>query len=399
MVNFKNFISKIFLLKGLVIIGSADIIGSIISIFFWFIIASLLLVEEYGELTYVLTIASLVASVSIIGSSNTIVVFSSKKSQSKKSQLKESQSVQALIFLSLLVALAGSIIAFIVIQKFEIIFLVFSFLIFQVSMDILVGKKLYSKYSKFILTQKIIQFILGIGLYYSIGIDGILIGIVLSNIPLLLVLSKQMYNFKFNFSVLKIKKEFITNNYALFLISVFRRDIDKIIVVPILGFTVLGNFALAMQFFAILMVISAASYKYLLPEDVTGSKNKRLKKILILLSIVISITSFILSPILIDIFLPKYVDSIIAIQIISFAVIPGTIGMILYSKFLALEKTKFLILTTIIQLCSVLLGTIFLGLYFGIMGIALSYLITTSVYTGTLAILNYHYIGVKKFDI
>jgi O-antigen/teichoic acid export membrane protein len=394
MVDFKKIRSKIFLLRGLVFIGSADIVGSIISAVFWFFVASLLLVEEYGELTYVITIAALITSTSIVGSSNTIVVFSSKESQSK-----ESQSIQALIFLSLLVALGGSIIAFIIFQKFEIIFLVFSFLIFQVSLDILVGKKLYSKYSKFVLTQKIIQFILGIGLYYVIGIDGILIGIILSNLPLLLVISKQMHNFKLNFSVLKIKKEFITNNYILFLISVFRRDIDKIIIVPILGFTVLGNFALAMQFYAILMVISSASYKYLLPEDVSGSKNKRLKKILILLSIVISITSFILSPIFIEIFLPKYIDSIIAIQIVSFAVIPGTIGLILYSKFLALEKNKFLILTTIIQLCSVLFGTVFLGLYLGIIGIALSYLIATSVYAVTLAIINYHHIGAKKFDI
>ena len=68
----------------------------------------------------------------------------------------------------------------------------------------------------------------------------------------------------------------------IYVISVFRRDIDKIVIVPILGFTVLGNFALTLQLYTIMMIFSTISFKYLLPKDVSGEKNAQLKKILIL---------------------------------------------------------------------------------------------------------------------
>ena len=50
--NWSNLRGKLYGLKGLALIGSADVIGGAISAIFWLVIASLLLVEEYGELSY-----------------------------------------------------------------------------------------------------------------------------------------------------------------------------------------------------------------------------------------------------------------------------------------------------------------------------------------------------------
>ena len=87
--NLKDIKSKIFSFRGLVFIGSADIIGAAISTIFWLILASLLLVEEYGKITYLIAIASLAQSCSVVGSSNTFMVYSSKKPE----------LIQTLIFL------------------------------------------------------------------------------------------------------------------------------------------------------------------------------------------------------------------------------------------------------------------------------------------------------------
>ncbi|SVD11109.1 uncharacterized protein METZ01_LOCUS363963, partial [marine metagenome] len=57
--NWLNLKNKLFAHKGLALIGSADIIGNAISAIFWLVIASLLLVEEYGEISYLMAIASL----------------------------------------------------------------------------------------------------------------------------------------------------------------------------------------------------------------------------------------------------------------------------------------------------------------------------------------------------
>ena len=275
--NWLNLKNKLFAHKGLAIIGSAEIIGNAISAIFWLVIASLLLVEEYGEISYFIAIASL-GVCCVVGSPDTLMVFSTK----------HQKIIPTLLLLTLIFTVIFSLIAFIIVQRFEIIFLVFSFIILEVSITLLVGKKLYTKYSKFFLIQKILQFAIGIGLSFSLGVNGVLIGIALANFSLIPIFYKELRRYKIDFSLLKPKKEFIINNNIIYMISVFRRDIDKIIIVPILGFIVLGNFALTLQFFTIMMIISSISYKYLLPKDVSGEKNTKLKKILILVSILIA---------------------------------------------------------------------------------------------------------------
>ena len=379
---------KLFAHKGLALIGSADLIGSAISAIFWLVVASLLLVEEYGEISYFIAIASL-GMCCVVGSPETLMVFSTK----------HQKIIPTLLLLTLIFAVAGSVIAFIIVQRFEIIFLIFSFIVLEVSITLLVGKKLYTKYSKFLLTQKILQFAIGIGLYFSLGVNGVLIGITLANFSLIPIFYKELRYYKIDFSLLKPKKEFIMNTHLIYLISVFRRDIDKIIVVPILGFTVLGNFALTLQFFTIMMILSSISYKYLLPKDVSGEKNAKLKKILILVSILIALSGFFFSPYFIENFFMKFSESIIPIQIASFSVIPSTISVILFAKILALEKSRFLIIANSVQLCVILIGTIFLGILYGIIGVTIAFVLGNTVHAITLAIINYNYVGRGKFDI
>ena len=386
--NWSNLKNKLFAHKGLALIGSADIIASAISAVFWLVIASLLLVEEYGEISYFIAIAS-ISICCVVGSPQALMVYSTKYEK----------IVPSLLLLTLIFTVAASLIAFIIVQRFEIIILVFSFIVLEVSITLLVGKKLYTRYSKFLLTQKILQFAIGIGLSFSLGVNGVLIGIALANFVLIPIFYKELRRYKIDFSLLKPKKEFIINNQMIYLISVFRRDIDKIVIVPLLGFTVLGNFALTLQFFTIMMVLSSISYKYLLPKDVSGEKNAKLKKILILGSVLIALSGFFFSPYFIENFFTKFTESIIPIQIASFSVIPSTISVILFAKILALEKSRVLIIANSVQLCVILIGTIFLGILYGIIGVTIAFVLGNTIHAITLAIINYNYVGRGKFDI
>ena len=383
-----NIRNKLFAHTGLVIIGSADIIGNAISATFWLIVASLLSVEEYGEISYFVAIASL-GICCVVGSPQALTVYSTR----------HQKIIPTLLLLTLIFTVIGSLIAFLIVQRFEIITLIFSFIVLDVSLTLLLGKKLYSKYSKFLITQKTLQFIIGIGLSFSLGVNGVLIGIALANFSLIPIFYKELRYYKIDLSLLKPKKEFIINNQIIYLISVFRRDIDKIIVVPILGFAVLGNFALTLQFFAIMMIISSISFKYLLPKDVGGEKNSKLKKFLILVSVIIALSGFFFSPYFIENFFTKFSESIVPIQIASFCVIPSTVAMILFSKILALEKSRFLIIANLVQLCAILIGTIFLGILYGIIGVTIAFVLGNTMYAITLAFINYNYVGKKKFDI
>ena len=207
-----NIRNKLFGHTGLVIIGSADIIGNVISATFWLTVASLLSVKEYGEISYFVAIASL-GICCVVGSPQALTVYSTR----------HQKIIPTLLLLTLIFTVIASLIT-----------LIFSFIVLDVSLTLLLGKKLYSKYSKFLLTQKILQFIIGISLSFSLGVNGVLIGIALANFSLIPIFYKELRYYKIDLSLLKPKKEFIINNQIIYLISVFRRDIDKIIVVPIL---------------------------------------------------------------------------------------------------------------------------------------------------------------------
>ena len=66
-------------LRNLLSIGIGDSIGNVLSAIFWFYIASVIDPEQYGEIFYFLGIAGLVAAASLIGTQNTIVVYTAKK--------------------------------------------------------------------------------------------------------------------------------------------------------------------------------------------------------------------------------------------------------------------------------------------------------------------------------
>ena len=383
-----NLRKKILSHKGLGFISSADIIGNAISAAFWLIVASLLLVEEYGEISYFIAIASL-GLCCMVGSTDSLLVFSTKNQK----------IISTLLLLTLIFTVIASLIAFVIVQKFELIFLIFSFVVFQTSVTLLLGKKLYAKYSKFLLAQKILQFVIGIGLYFSLGANGILIGIALGNFVLIPIFYQELKNSKIDFSLLKPKKEFIINNSIIYIVAVFRRDIDKIIIVPILGFTVLGNFALVLQLYTIMMIFSSISYNYLVPKDVAGEKHVKFKMFLITLSVIIALSGFFFSPYVIENFFLKFSEAIIPLQIASFGIIPNTIAMVLYSKILALEKTKLLLIANSIQLSVVLIGTIFLGIFYDIIGVAIAFVLGWTMFAITLLIANYNYVGEKKLDI
>ncbi|SVE63279.1 uncharacterized protein METZ01_LOCUS516133, partial [marine metagenome] len=192
--NWSNLKNKLFAHKGLALIGSADIIANAISAAFWLVIASLLLVEEYGEISYFIAIASITICC-VAGSPQALMVYSTKYEK----------IVPTLLLLTLIFTVAASLIAFIIVQRFEIIFLVFSFIVLEVSITLLVGKKLYTRYSKFLLTQKILQFAIGIGLSFSLGVNGVLIGIALANFVLIPIFYKELRRYKIDFSLLKPK--------------------------------------------------------------------------------------------------------------------------------------------------------------------------------------------------
>ena len=369
-------------IKELATLGSGDVIGSVLSAIFWFYLASQIKPDAYGEIHWFLGIAGIFSYIALFGTLNTITVYSAKNVK-----------IQATLYLISLIA--GAVLSLIIIIVFPAFYeidsgiLVIAYIINTLALGDLLGRKLYSTYSKYVLTQKGLTLGLGLVFFYYFGYEGILFALSLSfvfYIKRIFIIFREQ---KINFNLVKERIGFITNNYMVFLLAGFNGQIDKIIIAPLLGFALLGNYSLALQAITIMMTFSAIFYKYILPQDSTGKNTKNLKIFAIIVSVSISLVGIFLGPILIEVFFPKYLEAKDAIQIMSIVIAPSTIALIFESQFLGSEKSRVVLIGAIISLVILTGGMIILGLNFGIIGLAWSLIIATSAKTVFLLFAHY----------
>ena len=179
--------------------------------------------------------------------------------------------------------------------------------------------------------------------------------------------------------MLKTHFGFVGNNYAISISSVAKNNLDKIIVVPIIGFEILGNYALALQFYAVFMIFSKVVYQYTLPHDSVGQTTTKAKVIALILSVIITVLGITITPFIMPIIFPEYNEAIIAIQIISLAVIPSTVGLILTSGFLGNENSKIVLSGRIMFVITIITLIVILTPIYGIVGIASSFVIASII--------------------
>ncbi|HIC42578.1 MAG TPA: hypothetical protein EYO86_05800, partial [Pelagibacterales bacterium] len=200
-----NFKEKIFGHKDLVSIGSANLLGNGISAIFWFSLASLINPEEYGQIHYFLAIAGMAQLLSLISTTNALQVYVAKNIKIHST----------LFFISIIAGIVSSLVVFLFFSRTDTSLLVLGYIIFELSNGFLLGKKLFSNYAKFFLTQKILTVIFGFGLYFTFGVDGIIFGLVLSYVPYIWILVNEFRNTRIDFSLLKPRKGFLLNNYGI----------------------------------------------------------------------------------------------------------------------------------------------------------------------------------------
>lgn len=361
-------------IKDIGAIGSGDLIGSALSAIFWFYLASQIEPEQYGEIHWFLGIAAIFSGIALFGTVNTLTVYTAK-------------NIQIQSTLNLLSIIASAILSFFVILLFPSFFtidvgiLLIAYVINTLAVGDLLGRKDYNSYSKYSIFQKFLTLILGLSFFYLFGYEAIIFALVLSYSLHFKRIYSIFKEIKIDFQLIKTRIGFITNNYLVSILSISTGQADKIVVAPILGFAILGNYNLALQIINIMMIFPGIFYKYLLPQESSGVQNKKAKIVVIIFSVFIMFLGIFVAPILINEFFPKFIEATDAIKIMSFVVVPATLSLILESEFLGNEKSKIVIIGTSVSLFSLVLGMITLGSIFGIEGVAYSLIIATSCKT------------------
>jgi len=374
MTDFRNFFQKS---KNLTALGSSYILSNAISAVFWLFLASILDVEQYGELGYLLAIVGTVGAFGLIGSNNTLTVYVAK-----------GVKIQATIFLTTLIAGATLSIGLLIFtQNIFISFYPLALIIFSTVIFDLLGKKAFTDYGKYLVIQRILMVTFALIFLEIWGINGIIFGYTLSLGVFIFLTYKAFQEGKIDFKLLKDRKNFILNSYGTHILEVISVNIDKLIIFPMFGALILGPYQLGFQIFVVLMILPHIVTQYTLPHDATGIKNKSLKKYTMIISGIITGLTVILSPLLIPIIFPKYIESIEVIQIMGFALVPSALTLILTSELLGKENSKSVILGVIVAISTLIIGIMVLGENMGLLGLALSLVIARGLQCITLLIL------------
>ena len=103
----QDFVNKI---RGLIFVGTGNIASTAMGAIFWFFIASLMMTEDYGEISYVLSIGGIVGTIALLGAPDTITVFAAK---GKKIQ-------GSYYFIAIIASIISSIVLLILVEKIEL---------------------------------------------------------------------------------------------------------------------------------------------------------------------------------------------------------------------------------------------------------------------------------------
>ena len=373
--NFKESI------QNLSILGIGQTMVLILNVLFYFVFAYLLGPEKYGNFAYLISIATIVPTFTRFGLSQSIVIFASKKEHSLE------KSVNLLAFISAVITTA----VLLFVDPF-VALLSFSFSTFMMQIGNYLGQRKYKHVTISQIGRSIIWITVSIVLYYVMDLNGILIGMIIGNLIFSINYLKTINFKKLNFNNLKNKSNIIVNNFGVDVSQIIPNYIDKLVIVPFFGFQTTGIFHFAIQTLIAIESFPIILQRFLLAEQYRENISKRFVLLSSLFASIVILVGIYLSPYIIENLFSEYIESIIAVQIIAFSIIPLFIISILNAKLQVLES-KLVGFGVIVRIGTNLTLIPILGGLMGITGLVLANLISIILLSIYLIII---YFKIKK---
>ena len=131
-------------IKGIGIIGSTDILRNVLVGIFWLYVANILEPKEYGEISYLISIASIGAIFSSIATENVITVYAAKRIE----------IIKILSVISIITSIFGSVLLILLFERLDIGILSIGLVLNNIGIGHILGRKEFVNYSKFMFIQK-----------------------------------------------------------------------------------------------------------------------------------------------------------------------------------------------------------------------------------------------------
>jgi len=333
---------------------------------FYFLFASFVGPEVYGELSVIVALASTFSTVSLFGLNLSLQVNIAKKN------FELSEKITTLFLITTSIA---ALILVTINPLAALLCIALSF--FLMAQARLFGSKEYKKSMHYLILKSSTFLVIPILLYFVLDIQGIIIGMAISGFISSIPTFK---NLKIrSLSGLKNYYKVLTNNFGVVSATFLPNQLDKLLIAPLFGYFIVGVYTFNLQVFFVLSALPDILSSYLISEESSGVGHRKLSYLVIVASIFLVIISIVLAPILVTIFFPKFTEGIESLQIMVIAVIPLSFGALFGSKLLAKESKK-IGFSAIVRIGSLLISLAVLGELFGLMGLAFAILISNSAY-------------------
>jgi len=211
-------------IKGLGVLGITDVARNAAIGIFWLYIANILEPKEFGEISYFISLASISAIFTGIGTVNIMTVYAAKKVEILK----------VLTIISIITSILGSVLLILLFERIDIGILSIGLVLNNLAMGHILGKKEFATYSKFMFLQKGLTIVLGLIVIHYFSYEGLIFAIAFSYLFYIIRIVRILRESKINFSLLKTKWRFIVDNYLLTVVGSQINQLDKILIMPLL---------------------------------------------------------------------------------------------------------------------------------------------------------------------
>jgi len=351
--------------KNFSYVGIARVSTVALQALFYLLFAAFLDPEVYGELSVILALAATFSITSLFGFNVSLQVFRAKN----KSIICDQMGT-----LFLLLTTCAAIILLFIEPIAALLCVTLSF--FTLNQSNLLGLKKYKKFMFYSILKSGTFFIIPIILYFVFDLYGIILGMAISNflgsLPILKNIKiTSFYDLRKNFKVL-------VHNFGVSVGAHLPNVVDKLAIAPLFGFFIVGIYQFNLQVFIAISILPGILSTYLITEESSGNRHRKLTSVVVITSIVLAIIAIFLAPMLVPIFYPKYVEGLQALQILLLAIIPRSITVIFMPKLLAKESTK-IGYVSILRIGSLLIFIAVFGELFGLIGLSLAVLLSITI--------------------
>jgi O-antigen/teichoic acid export membrane protein len=361
----KRFSAFLGLEKGLAYVTVGNVISTGLGAVLWFMLAAITSAEDYGNLNYYISIATITTAFGVLGFDSTLTTFLAKGMTKMKSE-----SCTLVMLVGIIISLTLYLTSF----SLSVIMIFLGMAFFTLSTAETLGRHLYKEFMLILIIQRVVTLVAVPILLLTYGVDGALYGFALSYFPLSYRFIAALKKFELRFPLIKQNKKFFFHSYAVGVSRTAAHFSDKLFIMPFYGSVLLGHYQFGIQVLTVIALLPIILYNFLLPQESSGNIKNR-KKLLVLgtgFSLVLTTILIITIPYFVSVFFPQFEDAILSTQILLLAGTPMTLVSILSAVFFGENKSFPVFLSSGLFLAIQYGLIIGLGDLYGLEGLAIS---------------------------